>query len=217
MELSKWKYNSNFDFLTCSTGRMLVTYARETMAEEAIKMGADFILFIDDDMLVPKDLFPHLIKHANDADIIAPLCFQRLPPYNPVLYSMSHTVDEKGTITVKTDCMKDYTINGLFYPDAVGFGVVLIKTEVLKKVAKPWFFSNTSLGEDIYFCLKAKQKGFKLLVDTRIKIGHMSSPHAVTELDYIRMNREDLKKLHPEEMEKGQMEMTPLVGVVGED
>lgn len=214
MELSKWKHHSKFDFLTCSTGRMHTSYAREILAEEALKLNTDFILFIDDDMMVPKDMFPHLMKHADKADIIAPLCFQRIPPYNPVLYKLNYDTDKNGTITCHSDNITDYPINATFNPDAVGFGVVLIKTEVLKKLPKPWFFSNTALGEDIYFCLRAKQMGFKTLVDTRIKIGHMANPHCVTELDFIRYNKEHLKKLHPEEMEKHQLEMKPLVEVV---
>ena len=213
MNLAKWKYNSAFDFFTVATARLQTNYARELLADEAIASSADFILFIDDDMMVPKDLFYGLIRHADSADIMAPLCFQRVPPYNPVLYTLEEKM-ENGRLTLTSSVIKDYPKNGTFYADSVGFGVALIKTEVLKKVPKPWFFSNSALGEDIFFCLRAKKEGFKLLIDTRIKVGHMASPHCVTELDFIRTSgTEEGKIKHAEELSKHFSEMTPLVEV----
>lgn len=212
MEMSKWKYHSKFDFFTVSTGRMHTSYARELLAEEALKVGADFILFIDDDMMVPKNLFPALIKHADSADIIAPLCFQRIAPYNPVVYKIKEGRQSDGRKFIYNESNKDYPRNSVFQADAVGFGVVLIKTEVLKKLPKPWFFSNQNVGEDIYFCLEAKKRGFKLLIDSTIKIGHMAAPRPITEIDFIRASGTETDKTsHAEELKKHESEMTPLV------
>ena len=191
MEMSKWKYHSRFDFFTVSTGRMHTSYARELLADEAIRVGAEFLLFVDDDMMVPKDMFPHLMKHADEADLIAPLCFQRLHPYNPVIYKLREVRQPNGQIYIHSDTYKDYPRNQTFFTDAVGFGVVLIKTAVLKKLPKPWFFSNNNLGEDIFFCLEAKKRGFKLLVDTSIKVGHMASPRPITEIDFLKANQKE--------------------------
>ena len=52
----------------------------------------------------------------------------------------------------------------------LGFGMVLIRKEVFQKVEKPWFwFEQTdkggTIGEDIYFCVKAFDKGFKTVLD----------------------------------------------------
>ena len=214
MEMSKWKYHSKFDFFTVSTGRMHTSYARELLAEEAVRVGADFILFIDDDMMVPKDMFPALMKHADKADMIAPLCFQRLPPYNPVIYDVKEKKQPDGRMFIYTDAVRNYPRDDVFQADAVGFGVVLIKVEILKKLPKPWFFSNNMIGEDIYFCLEAKKRGFKLLIDSSIKVGHMAGPRPITELDFFRVyGTETDKDKHKDELGKHESEMTPLVEV----
>lgn len=202
MELARIEQHSCFKFITGTTGRLLVTYARETMAQEALKLNCEWMLFIDDDMIVPTGMFTELMKHADEADIIAPLCFQRVAPYKPVIYKaiLEKTVD--GGIFIKEiDNVLDYPINSKGYFDAVGFGVVLIKTEIFKKMQAPWFFSNTMLGEDIYFCMRAKDMGYKILVDTRIKVGHLALPRAITELDFLKANQEKLKEVRKDELD----------------
>ena len=199
-QLAKIQHHSNFRFLTASTGRMLVTFARETMAEKALECGAEWLLFIDDDMIIPKFMFEGLMRHGNDADIISPLAFQRVPPYNPVIYKTEAKADKDG-LRIHHDAILDYEPGSIVYPDSVGFGVVLIRTEVLKKMPKPWFFSNSYVGEDIYFCIRAKKLGFKCLVDTRVKVGHMASPEFITERDFATKNPlapEKVKNLYKE-------------------
>ncbi len=62
------------------------------------------------------------------------------------------------------------SVQGKLLVLALGFGMVLIKKEVFQKVEKPWFwFEQTdkggTIGEDIYFCVKAFDKGFKTVLD----------------------------------------------------
>lgn len=195
-ELSEYAHHGNFQFLTGTTGRMLITFARETMSNEAINLNCDYVLFIDDDMIVPRKLFPALFRHVDRADIIAPLCFQRVHPYKPVLYKIKSKRNDMGNLVLDdVDHWMDYPPNSVCYPDAVGFGVVLIKTKVLKKLNRPWFFSNTSLGEDIFFCVRARESGFKILADTSIKVGHLGIPKPITELDYLYANKKKLTSL----------------------
>ena len=199
MELSHVRHNSKFRFFSGTTGRMLVTFARETFAEESLRLGMDWILFVDDDMVLPRKMFLGLARHMDNADIIAPLCFRRVHPYHPVLYNV-RTEERDGTTYANIQGYLEYPPNKVFEVDAVGFGVVLIRTEILKKVPKPWFFSNTSIGEDIHFCLRARKYGFKTLCDSRVKVGHLGIPPCITELDFIKANKDRLKELHKEEL-----------------
>lgn len=201
-ELSEVQHHSKFKFFSATTGRMLVTFARETIAEKALELGMDWILFVDDDQILPKKMFIALARHMDKADLIAPIVFQRVHPYKPVVYKVDVNKDEKtGMIYTGTDHRIDYPINSEFEADAVGFGVVLLRTEILKKIPKPWFFSNTNLGEDIYFCVRAKQHGFKILVDSRVKVGHLGIPEPRTELDFILNNKDLLKTIHKDKLD----------------
>jgi hypothetical protein len=80
--------------------------------------------------------------------------------------------------------------------DAIPLGCCLIKTEVFKKIPPPWFywtlgrdpslmkddpsfaiqFVKESFGcsEDLYFSLKARQQGYRLLCDTSTLVRHES-------------------------------------------
>jgi hypothetical protein len=78
----------------------------------------------------------------------------------------------------------NYPKDALKQVDAVGFGAVLIKAEVIKAIAEPRFMSTCGTGEDILFCYKAKKAGFQTWVDTRVKLGHISHPLIITE-DYV--------------------------------
>lgn len=190
------KKNPRYTFALGCVGEVLVPYARETLANTALEMGCDYLFMVDDDMLCPPDLFYKLVAH--DKDIVAALAFTRNPDHKPVIYQVIEGYDPQ---THQNYYMNTYVMN---YPrnqlvecDAVGFGAVLIKAEVLKKIATPRFMGLVGCGEDITFCYKAKKLGFSVFMDTAVKLGHMSSPIIVTE-EYS----DNWLKLSPEEREK---------------
>lgn len=195
MELARLEARSKFKFFTGNVGRTPINYAREMMAQEAVKQGMDYLFMVDDDMMIPKRCFERcydaLVKHG--ADISAPICTQRIHPYNPVLYK--HTWVEKtlGVRTIKNEFISDYEPNSIVEVDGIGFGVVLISVALLRKMysfqtpGKGLFFSNNDIGEDIWFCIKARQEfKAKIVVDTSIKVGHLKHPEAATELDWVK-------------------------------
>jgi hypothetical protein len=87
----------------------------------------------------------------------------------------------KGTMkheTVETLSVrrKPFTI------DYVGFGWVLVRKGVFENLTYPWFAPKLQTfisgeiqdmcGEDVSFCLDAKEKGFQIWCDPRIRVGH---------------------------------------------
>lgn len=75
---------------------------------------------------------------------------------------------------------------GIKEVDWVGMGFCLIKSEVFKKLKKPWFYEGVhfydtpyethkmeSFGEDIGFCINAREHGFKVYVDCDCKVNHI--------------------------------------------
>ena len=69
-----------------------------------------------------------------------------------------------------------------FTVDYTGFGWVLIKKGVFENLEYPWFAPKMQVfesgnvqdmcGEDVSFCLDAKEEGFEIWCDPRIRVGH---------------------------------------------
>ena len=186
-----------FEFFDSTCGRMFTPYAREKIANDALKANADYIFMIDDDMLAPFDAFERLFRHQ--VDVVAALAFTRNPPYSAVLYQTKEGWD--STIHrkyVMTDWIRAWPRNKLVECDAVGFGCVLIKVDVLRKMKPPYFMCSSGTGEDIWFCIRAKEQAkARVFMDTTFEIGHMSSPVIVdTKLHDERNDPEKMARLY---------------------
>lgn len=176
-----------FEFYLKTCGRMHVHVARDEMAKTAVAMDAQYLFMIDDDMVAGDDLFEKL--YANQKDIVAPLAFTRNFPHKPVMYSCIEGWDSVAQREHFVNyAIINYPKDKLVQCDAVGFGAVLIKVDILKQMEQPWFMNPNKTGEDINFCYQAKKKGFFTWMDTRIKLGHLSHPIIVTE-EYVEKQR----------------------------
>lgn len=154
----------------------LVGTARERTIEAALSWGADYVLFYDADMLFGSDLFLRLLL-ANKP-ITAALAFTGREPIAPVIYRFKDwkdiTIDDKPRVSFESQVVFDYEPNTLQQVDGVGFGVVLIDTDVFRIIPKPWFGNEFSkgIGEDIYLCAMAKHFGIPVHVHTGAKTIH---------------------------------------------
>lgn len=181
------KKDPRYTFALYAIGEILTPYAREQIARYAVDNDIDYVFMVDDDMMCPPDLFYKLARH--DKDIVAALAFSRNagPTGNhfPVIYEAIEGVDSvTRTPYYWTRFVANYPKDALVECDAVGFGAVLIKTSVLKEIPEPRFMGMEGVGEDVALCIKAKKKGFRVFMDTSVKLGHLSDPLIVTE-EYV--------------------------------
>lgn len=187
-----------YEFLWFFVGEIFTPFAREHLAAMALQYECEYLFMVDDDMMAPFDLFYTLVRH--DRDIVSALAFTRNPPYQPVIYSVKDGWDPASRSRYYTNQpVLNYTRDSLVQCDAVGFGAVLIKTELFKNMPKPWFMSSAATGEDILFCCKAKEAGYKVFCDTTAKLGHLSDSLVVTEAysdQYNKMNAADREAMY---------------------
>lgn len=158
----------------------LIYMARNELAMKAIQMGADYILWLDSDMVFEPDLMTRLFESlkANDADFVSGLYFKRFPPYEPVAYNKFDIVDDEIVTEKMTDVPDAVTEVG-----GVGFGCVLMSTALALAVYNEYntmFAPIGNVGEDIAFCYRAKTLGYKVLLDPSIRCGHVGH-YVVTE------------------------------------
>lgn len=144
----------------------LIYEARNKLAKQAITMGADYTMWFDSDMIFEPDTMIRLLAH--NAPMVSGAYFRRSPPYHLVAFDECDTESRKWTdLKLPAETVKC---------GGVGFGCVLVKTEVLFDVAAKfgtWFEPMNGFGEDLSFCWRARECGYDILLDPSITCGHI--------------------------------------------
>ena len=158
--------------LSMKTGSLIYT-SRNSLATTAIQSEADFVFWLDSDMVFKPDTLIRMMDtlKKNDLDILSGLYFRRVPPYSPVLF------DKLDIDGVKADYSEYSKIpDDLFEVGACGFGCVLMKTDVFFDVQSKFgnmFAPIGNNGEDVAFCWRARQCGYKVFCDPSVICGHV--------------------------------------------
>lgn len=153
----------------------LIYNARNQLAQQAVKMGADYVMWFDSDMQFEPDTLKKMLDtmQKNDLDILSGVYFRRVAPYAPVLF-------DKLDFTLEGKCIHhnmDEVPESLTEVAGIGFGCVLMDVQVLLDVIakyKDAFSPIGRVGEDLSFCYRARSCGYKIWADPSIKLGHCS-------------------------------------------
>ena len=150
----------------------LVYMSREEMAKGSLESGADWLLFLDSDMVFGEDLFVRLLQAAEEehADIVTALAFRRRPPFTPCIWE---------TFDAESSVLHEFTDlpTGRFEIAACGMAGCLIRTEIFQRTFEAYrtcFIPFERFGEDISFCIRAKMLGAKIICDSDVQMGHLS-------------------------------------------
>ena len=166
----------NIDLNVYTSQGTLIFDQRNSLVRTAVEEKCDYILFIDADMRFPKTTLERLLAHKKD--IIGVNATTRMMPPKPTARNIQ--INEDGSV----DWLEVFSNKekGISKVDAIGCGVMLIKTSCLKNIPQPYFYfeqllKGKLLGEDIYFCIKAKDAGIDTWVDhdLSMEIGHVGS------------------------------------------
>lgn len=151
-------------------------HARNKAVQSAIDMGADWVFFLDSDVIAPPDCIPRLMSHQQPI-VSGVYCRRSSPAGVPVMLKDGKWIEELPSQP------------SLMEVDLVGAGCLLIHTSVLRQMqpsreGKHWFDwradmhnilpDGTCMSEDFVFCLNAKQNhGIPILVDTSVTCQHV--------------------------------------------
>lgn len=149
--------------------------ARNEIVQFALDQDANYIYWLDDDVIAPGDSFLKLWRHQKD--IINGVYWSKSNPPMPLIF--------RGHLDGP---YWNWHIGDLIEIDAAGNGLTLVKTDVYRKIEKeiggPWYStdygsfggqtSNSALNntEDLYFYWKAKKAGYKIWCDTNVQAHH---------------------------------------------
>ena len=154
----------------------LVYHARNNLARQALKTDADYVLWLDSDMVFAPDTLIRMLKVCkdNDIDFLTAVCFRRKPPYTPCLFDRLEKVEKGASYTALMSVPE-----GLFKVGGCGFAGVLMASDVLLSVQSKFngrmFDPMDGFGEDVSFCWRARQCGYDIWCDSSIEFGHVGN------------------------------------------
>ena len=149
----------------CIMSGTLVYMARDKLANKAINEGFDYVLWLDSDMVFQPTLYDDLSFSGHD--FVTGVYHTRRPAYNSCIFEKIDLDSFKAVEKYQND---------IFRVEGCGFGCVLIATQILRDVMltyKTCFMPIKDYGEDIAFCLRARDMGYKLFCDPSVVCGHV--------------------------------------------
>ncbi len=141
--------------------------ACNTLVRQTLDGPYDHLWLIGDDHAFGRDTVVRLLEH--DVDVVVPHCLKRIPPWPHVVFSHR----DKDGFYVAADLPEE----GLTEIHAAGSAGMLIHRRVLEKIGSPWFTpapDAEGLNEDLWFCEKVHQAGFKIHCDPAVLLGHIA-------------------------------------------
>ena len=143
--------------------------ARNKLAAEAVESGCDRVLWLDSDMAFDDDLMIRLGADLDEGwDMVCGIYFKRRLPVTPVIYK---SIDAEAG---KAEAYADYPRDSLFGIAGCGFGAVMMKVDMLRRMMTNPFTPYGNLSEDLTFCHRATASvGARIGCDSRIKVGHV--------------------------------------------
>lgn len=145
----------------------LVYSARDKLAKKAVNEGYTHTLWLDSDMIFNEDLLDDLMFSGNQ--FVTGIYHTRRPPHGSCIFK-----------DIRLDSISKYMGNdypkNTFEIAGCGFGCVLIDVQVIKDVLMTYgeaFLPVHGLGEDIAFCQRVHDLGYKMYCEPAVRLGHI--------------------------------------------
>lgn len=163
------KEEYTLDVIIAEHGR--IDDMRNTVARNAIDGGYDYLFWADTDMVFPFDCLVVLLQYLeNDGyEAMSGLYTHKVAPYHPHIYPKIDWKSQRFVIP------KSFPLTEPIIIEGAGFGCLLMRVDVFKRVERPYFTmafedGKMTVGEDLDFCRKAKMK---MLLDPNVRCRHL--------------------------------------------
>ena len=145
---------------------------RNLIARLALARGAQWVFWLDDDLVFQPDALTRLL--ARNVEAVIGLSLRRQPPFEPIWFT--ENVPEQR-------CMvKTLPMDGSLMPIAAGSsGGMLTSRRVLEVLGSPWWTLGQMPGrpdewcDDMDFCRKLTAAGIPLYGDPAVPFGHITN------------------------------------------
>lgn len=166
-----------------------VATARNRIAELAVRLGADYVLMVDNDVSLPKDALTTLLDGEKEVALGyyahrgadnrygGRTCICKLYDEHGEAY-YNYPLESEYTAQEMRDMAEAGT--GKIEVHGGGMGCALIRTDVFRKIPYPWYdwvnygdANRGMLSEDLYFCALCHNYGIPVYADVRVGCGHL--------------------------------------------
>ena len=166
-----------------------VATARNRVARIAMELGTDYVLSVDNDVVLPKNALALLLENEKDVCLghyahrdkdnlyRGRTCICKLKDSDGKEYyhyplESEYTAEEMHSMAEAGEtCIE---VHG------GGMGCSLIRTDVFRRLEYPWYdwvnygdANRGMLSEDLYFCSLCRTSGIKIYADVRVGCGHL--------------------------------------------
>lgn len=160
-ELVKTSTKAGLNIVTIPDASTILLNQRNDLAQAAIDCGADWILWLDSDMIFPSTTLLRLLAHKRP--LIAGNYMKRSLPLTTVAYPQIGDWENWLPLEMQGDTE---------VVEGVGMGVFLMKTSILEELPRPWFNfeyrDGRYHGEDFYFQQLLRNAGYEIHIDMNL-------------------------------------------------
>jgi hypothetical protein len=150
-----------------------IAAVRNNLVEQALFEGCSHLLMLDTDQVYrDPEMITKMLKHG--IPVVGAPVHRRYPPFDAILL--------RGDIGQYKYIPDAEVYSGdLIDIEATGTGCIMFQCELFDEFEKPWFEitsdpkTGKTIGEDIGFCHKLRERGIPIRADTSIEIGHMTT------------------------------------------
>lgn len=144
---------------------------KNTMIDKALAHGADYLMWIDSDMVFKAEDIEKLL--TREVDIVSGIAL-----IEPGRCAIANVSDDKlKPIYLTPDKITDDKLHAVDY---CGGAFLLVKADVYRKIPALWYETinveingkQRLVSEDFGFCEKAQSYGYKIHADYSVKVGH---------------------------------------------
>ncbi len=157
-----------YETLMAGCQSSFITMNRNRIVRVAMQAQADYLLFLDTDMVFPPYTLSQLLSH--EKDIVGATYRKRVPPHTLLGYikDAENQPREPGELWEMT---------------GMPGGCLLIKMDVFNHITKPWFRESYKDNddqqgtEDYYFSDAARAAGYQIWCDSKLTadLGHIGA------------------------------------------
>lgn len=152
---SRYTQGSKTIEVFCVAGSILPD-VRHRLVAHALQWEATHLLWLDSDMMFPRDAANRLLSH--NLPVVAVNYVRRNKPHLPTAFDGAAVATRDGD-------------SGLHEVDHAGMGLMLTDARLYDILDLPYFHFDLSesgvglTGEDVWFCRRLRERGVKLFVD----------------------------------------------------